>query len=87
MKLTLARDVTLTPVDTGAVLLDGRRGRYWQLNRSGSTILHRLLDGESPDTAAASISASAPVSEDQVRQDVLALVDALSKANLLEVSQ
>lgn len=25
MKLTLARDVTLTVVDSGAVLLDGRR--------------------------------------------------------------
>ncbi|MEF9906377.1 lasso peptide biosynthesis PqqD family chaperone [Streptomyces sp. P9-A2] len=86
MKLSLARDVTLTPVDSGAVLLDGRRGRYWQLNRSGSTILRKLLDGESPDAAAASLSAAAPVSEAQVQQDVKALVDALSAAHLVEVS-
>ncbi|NUP23807.1 MAG: lasso peptide biosynthesis PqqD family chaperone [Streptomyces sp.] len=87
MKLNLARDVTLTPVDSGAVLLDGRRGRYWQLNASGSTILRKLLDGETPDAAAASLSAAAPVSEVQALQDVQALVDALSAANLVEVAQ
>lgn len=87
MKLNLARDVTLTPVDSGAVLLDGRQGRYWQLNASGSTILRKLLDGETPDAAAASLSAAAPVSEVQALQDVQALVDALSAANLVEVAQ
>jgi hypothetical protein len=87
MKLSLARDVTLTPVDSGAVLLDGRRGRYWQLNESGSTILRKLLDGETPDSAAANLSASAPVSDIQAQQDVMALIDALSAANLVEVAQ
>jgi hypothetical protein len=86
MKLSLARDVTLTPIDSGAVLLDGRRGRYWQLNRSGSTVLGKLLAGDGPEVAAASLSASAPVSDVQARQDVLALIDALSAADLVEVS-
>ncbi|CAL9450197.1 lasso peptide biosynthesis PqqD family chaperone [Streptomyces sp. NPDC090994] len=87
MKVSLARDVTLTSVDSGAVLLDGRRGRYFQLNASGSTILRGLLDGQTPDAAAASLTAAAPVSEDQARQDVRALVDALSAAHLVEVAQ
>ncbi|MEV5334931.1 lasso peptide biosynthesis PqqD family chaperone [Streptomyces werraensis] len=87
MKLSLARDVTLTPVDSGAVLLDGRRGRYYQLNASGSAILHKLLDGDTPAAAAASLSASAPVSEERVHQDVLALVRSLSEADLVEVTQ
>ncbi|GAA3502081.1 lasso peptide biosynthesis PqqD family chaperone [Streptomyces albogriseolus] len=87
MKLSLARDVTLTPVDSGAVLLDGRRGRYYQLNASGSAILRKLLDGDTPATAAASLSESAPVSEERVHQDVLALVRALSEADLVEVAQ
>ncbi|MFJ8109918.1 lasso peptide biosynthesis PqqD family chaperone [Streptomyces sp. NPDC096132] len=86
MKLSLARDVTLTPVESGAVLLDGRRGRYFQLNASGSTILRKLLDGEAPDAAAASLTASAPVSDVQARQDVQALIDALSAAHLVEVA-
>ncbi|MFE6908569.1 lasso peptide biosynthesis PqqD family chaperone [Streptomyces erythrochromogenes] len=87
MKLNLARDVTLTSLDSGAVLLDGRRGRYWQLNQSGSAILRRLLDGDAPDEAAASLSAAAPVSEDQARRDVMALIDALSTAQLVEVAR
>ncbi|MFI9421482.1 lasso peptide biosynthesis PqqD family chaperone [Streptomyces werraensis] len=87
MKLSLARDVTLTPVDSGAVLLDGRRGRYYQLNASGSAILHRLLDGDTPAAAAASLLESAPVSEERVHQDVLALVRSLSEADLVEVTQ
>ncbi len=86
MKLSLARDVTLTPLDSGAVLLDGRRGRYWQLNESGSAILSRLLDGEETEVAAASLSAAAPVTDVQARQDVQALIDALSKAKLVEVA-
>jgi coenzyme PQQ synthesis protein D (PqqD) len=86
MKLTLARDVTLTTIDSGAVLLDGRRGRYWQLNRSGAGVLRRLLDGEAPDAAAAGLCAVAPVDEDRARQDVQALIDALSAADLVEVA-
>ncbi|MFE2515485.1 lasso peptide biosynthesis PqqD family chaperone [Streptomyces mirabilis] len=86
MKLSLARDVTLTVVDTGAVLLDGRRGRYWQLNHSGAGVLRQLLDGEAPDAAAAGLCAAAPVSDDQARQDVQALIDALSAAKLVEVA-
>ncbi|MQS37331.1 lasso peptide biosynthesis PqqD family chaperone [Streptomyces katsurahamanus] len=87
MKLSLARDVTLTPIDTGAVLLDGSRGRYWQLNESGSKILSKLLEGESPAMTAVSLSAAAPVTEVQAQQDVMALIDALSAAKLVEVSQ
>ena len=86
MKLTLARDVTLTAVESGAVLLDGRRGRYWQLNQSGAGVLRRLLDGEAPETAAAGLCAAAPVSGDRARQDVQALIDALSAADLVEVA-
>ncbi|MGH1554839.1 lasso peptide biosynthesis PqqD family chaperone [Streptomyces sp. L7] len=68
MKLTLARDVTLTDIESGAVLLDGRHGRYWQLNHSGAGVLRQLLDGEAPDAAAAGLCAAAPVSDDQARQ-------------------
>ncbi|MFE7590896.1 lasso peptide biosynthesis PqqD family chaperone [Kitasatospora sp. NPDC057512] len=87
MKLSLARDVTLTPIDTGAVLLDGRRGRYWQLNATGSAILRKLLDGDTPDTLAVLMSEAAPVSREQAHQDVMDLVDGLSAAKLVEVSR
>ncbi|WP_059005881.1 lasso peptide biosynthesis PqqD family chaperone [Streptomyces specialis] len=86
MKLNLARDVTLTPIESGVVLLDGRRGRYWRLNESGSSILRKLLARDSTDMAAAALAASAPVSEIQARQDVTALVESLSAAKLVEVT-
>jgi hypothetical protein len=87
MKVMLARDVTLTVIDAGAVLLDGRRGRYWQLNESGSAILRRLLDGEVLATVAAGLRDTASVSEQEVTDDVTAFVDALEASHLVEVSQ
>lgn len=86
MKLSLARDVTLTDVESGAVLLDGRHGRYWQLNASGSAVLRRLLDGHAPDEIAAGMSKVAPVAEDRARQDVQTLINSLSAAHLLQVT-
>lgn len=85
MKLNLAHDVTLTPTESGAVLLDGRGGRYWKLNGTGSAALRELLDGRSPEETAASLSAGAPVSGTRVAEDVQALIDALSAAKLVEV--
>ncbi|WDG32603.1 lasso peptide biosynthesis PqqD family chaperone [Streptomyces sp. CA-278952] len=87
MTLNLARDVTLTPTDSGSVLLDGRRGVYWQLNASGSAILRRLLDGATPDATARLLAETVPVSEEQALTDVTAIIDALSIAKLVEVTQ
>jgi hypothetical protein len=86
MTVKLARDVTLTDIDTGAVLLDGRRGRYWQLNSSGSAVLRRLLDGEAPGVIAASLCDGAQVSPVQAEHDVSALVKALANSRLVEVT-
>lgn len=86
MNVSLARDVTLTPIETGAVLLDGRRGRYWELNQSGTNALQRLLDGDSIESAVSDLIAGAPVSDEQVRGDLQALVEALQAAQLVEVA-
>ncbi|GAA1346148.1 hypothetical protein GCM10009660_37800 [Catellatospora bangladeshensis] len=45
MTLRLADHVSVTRTEDGAVLLDERTGRYWQLNPAGSAVLHTLLDG------------------------------------------
>lgn len=86
MRVSLARDVTITPTESGAVILDGRRGRYWQVNGSGATVLHDLLDGEPPARIAARIGATAPVDDDTALADVRALIDALRAADLVEVT-
>ncbi|TQF04922.1 lasso peptide biosynthesis PqqD family chaperone [Kitasatospora acidiphila] len=85
MKLSLARDVTLTPIETGAVLLDGRHGRYWKLNGSGAAVLRGLLDGDAPEAVAAGLTAGTEVADDEACRDVWALIEALSSARLVEV--
>lgn len=85
MKLSLARDVTITPIESGAVLLDGRRGRYWQLNVSGAAALQMLLAGNTLDATAANLSSSASVTDARLERDVTALIDALRAARLVEV--
>ncbi len=85
MKVSLARDVILTPVETGAVLLDGRLGRYWQVNVSGAGVLDALLAGETPATVAARLCADGMVDRERAAADVAALVDALRAASLVEV--
>jgi Coenzyme PQQ synthesis protein D (PqqD) len=85
VKISLARDVTITPIEEGAVLLDGRRGRYWQVNGSGAMALRALLDGESLEAIAARLSATAPVASEKVMADVEALISALSAASLVDV--
>ena len=86
MYVSLARDVTITSIDEGAVLLDGRRGRYWHVNSIGAVVLRALVDGETPEAVAARIAATAPVDEATAMADVTALVTALSAASLVDVT-
>jgi hypothetical protein len=86
MKLSLPRDVIVTTIENGAVILDGRHGRYWQLNESGATALNTLLAGTAPAAVAAQLASGTPVPDDQALRDVLALIEALQAARLLVVS-
>ena len=86
MQVSLASDITITDIEEGAVLLDGRRGRYWHVNGTGAVVLRALLDGEAPEAIAARIAATAPVDETKARADVTALVTALSAASLVNVT-
>jgi hypothetical protein len=86
VKLSLSKDITVTDVDHGAVIFDGRRGEYYQLNPSAALALRALLDGEPPGEAATRLSNAAPVSPEQALADVLALVDQLRQAQLVVVA-
>lgn len=83
MILTLPPDVTTADTGEGLVILDQRNGRYWQLNRTGAAILRLLLDGNSPEQAAARLAEKAPVPAERALTDVRSLVDALSSARLV----
>jgi hypothetical protein len=56
----LRADVTYCDTEDGLVLLDGRRGRYWQLNTTGATVLRALLDGATPQNIARQLSQTSP---------------------------
>ncbi|MFR9806441.1 lasso peptide biosynthesis PqqD family chaperone [Pseudonocardia sp. RS010] len=86
MLMRLHPDVLLTDTDDGAVLLHQQTGRFWQLNRTGSRLLHRLLEGEAPEVIAADLAARHQVDPGQVTEDVRTVVTQLADAQLVTSS-
>lgn len=83
MTIALGPDVVATDVEDGLVLLDQRRGRYWQLNRTGAATLRGLLDGDTPDQIAARLTPHQPELRDRARADVDAVLASLLDARLV----
>ncbi|GAA1912779.1 lasso peptide biosynthesis PqqD family chaperone [Streptantibioticus ferralitis] len=79
----LRSDVTACPTDDGMVLLDERRGCYWQLNGTGALVVQALLDGATPQQVADQLARTRPVSQERAAADVAALVDQLTRAKLV----
>ncbi|MGC0417270.1 lasso peptide biosynthesis PqqD family chaperone [Embleya sp. AB8] len=84
--ITLAPDVTATDVPDGLVLLDQRRGRYWQLNRTGAGALRLLMAGHSAEEVAARLAEPAPAAASRAHHDVRELLRALCEARLVVAS-
>ncbi|MGW5003096.1 lasso peptide biosynthesis PqqD family chaperone [Streptomyces hydrogenans] len=84
MSLRLRTDISTVALEDGAVLLDQRTGRYWQLNESGAYTLRRILAGKSPAQAASEIAAHYGVEAEVARADVAAVIKQLQSALLLE---
>lgn len=84
MTLSLRRDVAVTEVDDGLVLLDQRSGRYWHLNGTAGRMLKNLLAGHSPEETAAGIAGTDDGFRAQVAADVQSLVDGLRRAKLVD---
>ena len=66
------------------VLLDERTGHYWQLNSTGASVLTRLLDGQQPEQIAVQLAERYELSVDVIQSDVIAVVDQLRDARLVE---
>jgi hypothetical protein len=82
----LRAHVSACPTEDGMVLLDERTGRYWQLNATGATVVAALLNGATPEQVTDRLAATRPVSRERVTADVTALLDQLTRANLVSVS-
>ncbi|MFH8477013.1 lasso peptide biosynthesis PqqD family chaperone [Streptomyces sp. NPDC018000] len=82
MKLQLRADVATTATEHGTVLLDERTGRYWQLNPTGTRVLHDLLAGRDPEQIAADFATTYDLTLDKARRDVTTITDQLQAATL-----
>ncbi|UED85401.1 lasso peptide biosynthesis PqqD family chaperone [Streptomyces profundus] len=80
----LRPDVVSCDTEDGLVLLDSRRGRYWQLNATGAAIVRGLLGGATVERIAAELSRKQPVTADRATEDIRTLVDQLTRARLIE---
>jgi hypothetical protein len=83
MDVRLRPDVFVTDTDNGLVLLDGRSGRYWEVNGTGAVTLRGLLDGDSADQVAKALTARYDVPLDQAAADVTSFISSLRDAGLV----
>lgn len=83
MSYALRSHVLATETEDGYVLLDEKAGTYFRLNRSGSRILSRLLNGETPDEVIASMQGAHPERADRIPVDVRDLIGALQARMLV----
>lgn len=83
MSMRLRTDVSTTETGNGAVLLDERAGRYWQLNPTGARVLRLLLNGAATHQIAQALAEGHPVSTEQAAADVAAFLQHLRTAGLL----
>ncbi|MFI7121468.1 lasso peptide biosynthesis PqqD family chaperone [Amycolatopsis sp. NPDC049868] len=83
MSLAFRPNVSIVDTDYGSVLLDERKGRYFQLNPSGRIVVRTLLEGGDSEEAAGALIEEYDVSRERAERDVTALVEGLRAAGLV----
>jgi hypothetical protein len=83
LSLHLRRGVRISYVEAGAVLLDEKSGKYWQLNASGGSVVRCLLDGGSSAQAARLLVDQFDVKLGQAVDDVQRILDELLTVGLI----
>ncbi|MES4906613.1 MULTISPECIES: lasso peptide biosynthesis PqqD family chaperone [unclassified Streptomyces] len=84
MTWRLHPDVSTVDTDYGTVLLDGRDGRYWQLNPTASLAFRALVDGSTVQETTERLMAVYDVDEPRARADVEQLMDSLRQAKVVQ---
>ncbi|EME99328.1 lasso peptide biosynthesis PqqD family chaperone [Streptomyces mobaraensis NBRC 13819 = DSM 40847] len=82
MALRFAPDVATAETEYGTVLLDQRKGRYWELNPTGTLVVRTLLDGGGEADAVEALVGAFAVDRERAAADVAALVALLRDAGL-----
>jgi PqqD family protein of HPr-rel-A system len=83
VEFVLETDVVCAPVGEGSVLLDQRRGCYFQLNATGTLIVRSLAEGATVAEMAAALRERYGIVAERAESDVAALVEALRARGLV----
>ncbi|MFI8191807.1 lasso peptide biosynthesis PqqD family chaperone [Streptomyces sp. NPDC085946] len=83
MTLRFGADVSTAETAYGTVLLDERKGEYWELNPTGTLVVRTLMAGADEAAAADALVAEFGVDRARAEQDVTALVAQLRAAGLV----
>jgi Coenzyme PQQ synthesis protein D (PqqD) len=83
MTWRLHAHVTFTETETGAVLLDTHRGRYWQMNGTAAVVVRHLVQEGDVQSAVADLCERYPESTDDVVVDIQRVVEELRAAGLV----
>jgi len=80
-------DIAMARLPSGMALLNMEKGKYYSLNKVGAAIWERLQTSPaSMGTLSAHVAARFQVSEDACRADMIAFLDMLRDADLLDLS-
>ncbi|GHE49624.1 hypothetical protein GCM10018785_18910 [Streptomyces longispororuber] len=82
MALRFSTTVSTAETDYGTVLLDERNGAYWELNPTGTLVVHALMRGDDETAAAEALAARFDVDRARAERDVATLVAELRAAGL-----
>lgn len=83
METHLRADVEFAATEYGGVLLDLRRGRYWQLSRTAAGIVRALRDNQGRDGAVRDLTSRFDVDVERAGRDVDTLIADLRAAGLV----
>jgi hypothetical protein len=83
VNLRISQHVSMADTEYGAVLLDERDGRYWQLTPSATVVVAELRRGGDVEAAVAELARAFAVSEETARTDTLVLVERLRNLGLV----
>ncbi|GII95026.1 lasso peptide biosynthesis PqqD family chaperone [Sinosporangium siamense] len=81
--MKLAQNISFVETEYGGVLLDGRRGKYWQLNETAAIVVKSVVQGEDLDGATRRLTEEFEVEAALAREDVEDIVGDLSDKGLL----
>lgn len=83
MDLRLRADVSTVDTDDGLVLLDERRGKYYQLNSSGAVVLRALVESGSAEDAVRALCERFPDQTKRIAADVAVVIEHLRSVGLV----